>query len=54
MIGGATEAGDSKISVFFELYDVVNERKMEEEVFSSIVFIGAMSRTRFLIWSMKK
>ena len=33
VIGGATEAGDSKISVFFELYDVVNERKMEGRSF---------------------
>ena len=33
LIGGATEAGDSKISVFFELYDVVNERKMEGRSF---------------------
>ena len=33
VIGGAKEAGDSKISVFFELYDVVNERKMEGRSF---------------------
>ena len=33
VIGGATEADDSKISVFFELYDVVNERKMEGRSF---------------------
>ena len=33
VIGSATEAGDSKISVFFELYDVVNERKMEGRSF---------------------
>ncbi len=33
VIGGATEVGDSKISVFFELYDVVNERKMEGRSF---------------------
>ena len=33
VIGGAAEAGDSKISVFFELYDVVNERKMEGRSF---------------------
>ncbi|MFL2526948.1 MAG: Tol-Pal system beta propeller repeat protein TolB [Candidatus Azotimanducaceae bacterium] len=33
VIGSAAEVDDSKVSVFFELYDVVNERKIEGRSF---------------------